>query len=1070
MLAHRRAIENASRFSRDKAYSRRSRWRHAIGDLDVLENRQLLATFTVSNLNDSGIGSFRQAIIDSNTLPGPDAIAFGLGGTIQVGKTSLPAITDPLKIDGSSAPGFAGSPLVTIDFQDTQGLQIGSGADGSIVRSLSLVDAAQAGITLSASHATIEANYVGLQGDGRTIEGNGGDGIQINASSHDNLIGHSDPVTSVSYFDSSGVSKQPVTYWQGIRAADTAGQYLISGTSGNNGLLYVGGIDGKGPGFFVDYPGAATTSAYGPDNLNGDVIRVVGSYNNPDATAMVHVNGFLYEGTIAQLSTSSSYRTVNHPGATFNFVHSTMGGLAVGNYDQPTSGGLPVGPGRAYIYDVASSTFRTDIVFPGSISNTAYGIWSNGGTSYTICGGTAEIATNNFDNQDRPIGKGYLVDYDSATGEFTHWKSYDYPTGLIGATFLTHFEGISSVEKGVYTLNADSFQTGSNGIQAASWVSVRRNPDGTFGDGTWVDLKPPVVGVPSSNSVYGNQVVGVVFGSQTSAPFQSTINTDFQLSNVISGNGGNGIGLYGSIDNHIAMNFIGTDVTGTMPLGNAKNGILATKGAARNLIGGQATGGNDPTAGTFVRPPQGNLISGNRQNGVLINDRAAQTLLSGNFVGTTASGNSALGNKLDGVAIENANDNQLIGCTFQQSPFVFYNVLSGNGGNGLRITNSNRTTVQANFMGAGANNSTVVANGGDGLLVSGTSRNTQVGGVIPLGNVISGNNRHGIEVRDRASGLTSFNTFAGVFAFLGAAPNRLNGISITSTGGNNLIRTCIVSGNLGNGIEIGGNATGVQVTETSIGIAVAQTPPVLVIPNGGSGIRISGNAHGNAIGGFQPSIEPQVTIAANRRYGIEIVDSAHHNVVFHTYIGTNFEASDNLGNVLSGIYLGPGTSSNEIGGLNPALQNKVLYSGGDGITIRSSSRNRILGNLVENNVAAGIGLFGGRNNFVGSPTGGNIISANGKQGVLAKGDVRGSRVRGNQITSNAGDGVSLENARNVTIGGFASSEGNRITGNRGFGVFAFGRCNGSLVARNTIAGNANGNVNLSNSRGITFIP
>ena len=69
------------------------------------------------------------------------------------------------------------------------------------------------------------------------------------------------------------------------------------------------------------------------------------------------------------------------------------------------------------------------------------------------------------------------------------------------------------------------------------------------------------------------------------------------------------------------------------------------------------------------------------------------------------------------MAIVKANGNQLIGCTFQQSPFVFYNVLSGNGGNGLRITNSNNTTVQANFMGAGADNATVVANGGDGLLV-----------------------------------------------------------------------------------------------------------------------------------------------------------------------------------------------------------------------------------------------------------------------------------------------------------------------------------------------------------------
>ena len=149
------------------------------------------------------------------------------------------------------------------------------------------------------------------------------------------------------------------------------------------------------------------------------------------------------------------------------------------------------------------------------------------------------------------------------------------------------------------------------------------------------------------------------------------------------------------------MNNIGTDASGTRKRGNAKNGIFVTQNAAHNLIGGQATGGNDPTGEIYVRPPQGNLISGNKGDGVLIRNGSTQNLLSGNFVGTSASGDSALGNRQDGVAIVKANGNQLIGCTFQQDPFVFYNVLGGNGGNGLRITNSNDTTVQANFHGRG---------------------------------------------------------------------------------------------------------------------------------------------------------------------------------------------------------------------------------------------------------------------------------------------------------------------------------------------------------------------------------
>jgi hypothetical protein len=44
--------------------------------LELLEERTLPTTFTVSNLNDSGAGSLRQAIIDANTAAGADTIVF----------------------------------------------------------------------------------------------------------------------------------------------------------------------------------------------------------------------------------------------------------------------------------------------------------------------------------------------------------------------------------------------------------------------------------------------------------------------------------------------------------------------------------------------------------------------------------------------------------------------------------------------------------------------------------------------------------------------------------------------------------------------------------------------------------------------------------------------------------------------------------------------------------------------------------------------------------------------------------------------------------------------------------
>ena len=60
------------------------------------------ATFTVTNTNDSGAGSLRQAILDANANPGLDTVSFSIVGTIAL-VTSLPTITDAVMIDGPGA-------------------------------------------------------------------------------------------------------------------------------------------------------------------------------------------------------------------------------------------------------------------------------------------------------------------------------------------------------------------------------------------------------------------------------------------------------------------------------------------------------------------------------------------------------------------------------------------------------------------------------------------------------------------------------------------------------------------------------------------------------------------------------------------------------------------------------------------------------------------------------------------------------------------------------------------------------------------------------------------------------
>ena len=61
--------------------------------------------------------------------------------------------------------------------------------------------------------------------------------------------------------------------------------------------------------------------------------------------------------------------------------------------------------------------------------------------------------------------------------------------------------------------------------------------------------------------------------------------------NVISGNGNDGVQIYGSaIFNVVAGNKIGTDVTGTVALGNSSSGVEVDAGCSGNTIGGTTAG------------------------------------------------------------------------------------------------------------------------------------------------------------------------------------------------------------------------------------------------------------------------------------------------------------------------------------------------------------------------------------------------------------------------------------------------------------------------------------------------
>lgn len=461
--------------------------------------------------------------------------------------------------------------------------------------------------------------------------------------------------------------------------------------------------------------------------------------------------------------------------------------------------------------------------------------------------------------------------------------------------------------------------------------------------GSGITLDKNYIGLAADGSLLGNDGDGILMGATASGNFIGLNQSQVQgvVGNVIANNGGNGITISGGSGHTLAANRIGTDPDGNTDMGNAGHGIWLTGATTGNTIGGTvyvdaATGAvNNPTGtkGTvppvLVIPPLGNQISANGGHGVLIDARSENNVLNGNFVGTTANGNTDLGNGGNGVLILNADNNALIGCTFVDEPFVYYNVLSGNGGNGLEITNSDNTIVQANFFGVGANNATLVGNDGNGILVNGDSSGTTVGGVIPLGNVSGGNLLNGIYVTDTASNFISFNTFGGLFAFQGAAPNGENGIKIDSSGLGNELRTNVLSGNLGNGIEISGHANGVLIDPNIVGLNTVGNG---LLPNGGHGLLIGGHAHDITVGGSLQSVIPQNTFSGNEGYGIAVVDFAHDVHVLNSAIGLGATLTTAFGNQAGGILLASLGTGNVVGGVtvDPNNPQANLISGNDG--------------------------------------------------------------------------------------------------------------------------------------------
>ena len=168
--------------------------------VESLEPRLTPTTYTVSSLADFGDGSLRAAMTSVNGDPAgsPDEIDFSIAGVIKLTSGALPAITNTVKIDGTTGPGFATAPVVEIDNNGFAGLTF-NGASNSTLASLSIVNANGAGVTLNGTlsgglepgtgfNITVVGNYIGLALDG-SVAANTGYGLFANNSTSDTIGG-----------------------------------------------------------------------------------------------------------------------------------------------------------------------------------------------------------------------------------------------------------------------------------------------------------------------------------------------------------------------------------------------------------------------------------------------------------------------------------------------------------------------------------------------------------------------------------------------------------------------------------------------------------------------------------------------------------------------------------------------------------------------------------------------------------------------------------------------------------------------------------------------------------------
>ncbi len=838
----------------------------------------------------------------------------------------------------------------------------------------------------------------------------------------------------------------------------------------------------------------ANLDGSGTINFSGPMTIDVGSQLDPITASNVSIVGPSFD----------SIQIVNAGGEIDGLILQGNGGDLIQNlslsgfnqnvpYANYVSAGIEINSNNNQIANDILSGNSDGILINGSNSNTLKGCYigtnSLGSTSDPNTQFGIELLNGNYNSIGGSSESGFnLISGNNSVGVVLSNSDDNFIAGNIigtdisGSSALPNNAGGIQVDGGSYNTIGGTTNESINLISGNGSIQSGGQNNGIFING-------------SSNNLIQNNLVGTDITGSFSIPNigggislsnSSSSNTIGGVSsfskNLISGNSSDGIDILaqGSNNNVVEGNYVGVNSSGTSALPNSGNGISVSSFSNYNTIGGTSVGA-------------GNVVSGNASYGLYINSGASYNLAEGNFVGTNSAGTSAIPNGQDGVIINGTASSNTIGGTTPGSG----NVISGNTQSGLVISDggTNSNLIEGNYIGTNENGVNSIPNQNNGIVIEndifgGPTMNTIGGTSSGSANIISGNSGYGVQlngvgtIQNQVLGNMIGTNPTGTSAL----PNQLAGIDInggatTNTiGGSSAGSGNLISGNLGDGIDISDSGTTQNaVLGNMIGTDISGTT---AIPNQGNGIYITGGASQTTIGGTVSGARN--LISGNVQQGIYIYGASTSQILIQgNYVGTDAAGTSSIPNQGQGIAVYDGPTSITIGGTSSQAMNLISGNSLSGIDIAGPdvSNVSVLGDFIGVNAAGtsalgngkfGIILLGGAsNNSIGGSVSGsmNVISGNTYEGVaLQDTGTNDNIISGNMIGTDVTGSVSIPNEAGVgiyngpsqnTIGGTTLGSLNVISGNTDTGVVIYG----SGTSQNLVQGNMIG-VDISGTKAL----